>query len=616
MTPSSSPYLTKSDFKTARECPTKLFYKKSRYASRLDEDPYLAFLADGGYMVETMARALFPEGRELQGWENPEEAARMTQEAIEGGDGTFFEATILQPPRLARIDILGRRGRVLELIEVKSTSLDPGENPGAPFRGSRGGIASAWRPYLEDVTYQAILLERTFPQFEVRPFLCVIDKSKRATDGTTFDKFRMIPPPADQPRWRAEFEYLGDPAVLAKDHLLAIVDVSGEVAELREEVERIAMELAGSLGGGRVVKIPPHLGYHCKKCEYRLAPDKAKQLSGFSECWGPLARVEPHVLDLYRADQLGGRSRDVPGEMAAAGQAGFAAIPEDAIQGAVAIRQRIQIESTATGREWVAPELGKLLGGHSYPLHFIDFEGSRLALPYHVGMRPYEQVGFQWSCHTIRKPGGSIEHAEWLNAEDAFPNFDFARSLMKRVGSEGTVYIWSTYELTMLRDVRRQMAETGHDDRGLLSWIDAFVSESGFRVVDLCALARQHYLHPDMKGSVSIKAVFPAVWRANPDVRRLSCFRGLSHPTDPYKALPALPVGEDEDVVREGTGAIRAYQDMMFGLAREDKSMRQAYRQLLLQYCGLDTAAMVAVWWHWTQPRRRGFFSRIRGSLQ
>jgi len=139
---------------------------------------------------------------------------------------------------------------------------------------------------------------------------------------------------------------------------------------------------------------------------------------------------------------------------------------------------------------------------------------------------------------------------------------------MKQIGSEGTVYVWSTYELTMLRDVRRQMEETGHDDRELADWIDAIVSESGSRVVDLCALARQHYLHPDMKGSVSIKAVFPAVWRANPEVRGLACFRGLSHPSDPYKALPALPVGEDEDVVREGTGAIRAYQDMMFGLAR------------------------------------------------
>jgi hypothetical protein len=440
----------------------------------------------------------------------------------------------------------------------------------------------------------------------------VVDKSKRATAAVTFDKFRMTAPPAGQPRWRAEFAYLGDVEELRRDHLLAIVDVSAEAAELRDEVERIAGVLAESLASGQVAKIAPRPGYLCKKCEYRLGPGAEHQRSGFAECWGKLAAVQPHVLDLYRADQLGGRNRDVPGEMAAAGQAGFDAIPADAFQGVAAVRQRIQIEATTTGREWIAPELPALLQQHAYPLHFIDFEGSRLALPYHERMRPYEQVGFQWSCHTIRQPGGAIEHAEWLNDQDAFPNFAFARSLMERLGTAGTVYIWSTYELTMLRDVRRQMEEADHQDPALASWIDEVVQEGGTRVVDLCALARQSYLHPEMKGSVSIKAVFPAVWRANPDVRELSCFRGLQHPSDPYKALPALPVGDDEEVVREGTGAIRAYQDMMFGLARENPALRKTYRQMLLRYCGLDTAAMVAVWWHWTQPRRsRNWLSRL-----
>jgi hypothetical protein len=284
--------------------------------------------------------------------------------------------------------------------------------------------------------------------------------------------------------------------------------------------------------------------------------------------------------------------------------ASFADIPDDAFQGAVAERQRIQIASTASGREWRAPDLATRLAAHPYPLHFIDFEGSRIALPYHVGMRPYEQVGFQWSCHTLRSPDAADapEHAEWLNDTDAFPNFAFARSLMERIGSEGTVYTWSPYESTMLRDVRRQMEETGHRDPELAAWLDEFLEGRHGRIVDLCALCRESYFHPDMKGSVSIKAVLPAVWRSRPEVRRLACFHGLDDPEDPYHALPALPVGDDEEVVREGTGAIRAYQDLMFGLAREDPALRATYRRLLLQYCRLDTAAMVGVWWHWTHP--------------
>lgn len=57
--------LTKSDFKVARTCGTKLYYRKLGYPTTSDDDPYLEFLADGGYMIEAIAKLLFPEGREI-----------------------------------------------------------------------------------------------------------------------------------------------------------------------------------------------------------------------------------------------------------------------------------------------------------------------------------------------------------------------------------------------------------------------------------------------------------------------------------------------------------------------------------------------------------------------
>ena len=70
---------------------------------------------------------------------------------------------------------------------------------------------------------------------------------------------------------------------------------------------------------------------------------------------------------------------------------------------------------------------------------------------------------------------------------------------------------------------------------------------------------------------------------------------------DPYQTLSALPFDGDDagdDVVREGVGAVRAYQDMIFtaDAAPDEQASR---RQLLLQYCQLDTAAMVMIWQHW-----------------
>lgn len=49
-------YLTKSRFKLAAECPTKLSYVgKSDYVDRSANDSFLAALAEGGYQVGELA---------------------------------------------------------------------------------------------------------------------------------------------------------------------------------------------------------------------------------------------------------------------------------------------------------------------------------------------------------------------------------------------------------------------------------------------------------------------------------------------------------------------------------------------------------------------------------
>jgi hypothetical protein len=127
------------------------------------------------------------------------------------------------------------------------------------------------------------------------------------------------------------------------------------------------------------------------------------------------------------------------------------------------------------------------------------------------------------------------------------------------------------------------------------------------RIRDLHELARQHYFHPRMGGRTSIKVVLPAAWEADAALRQHPWFAAYNkvdaagRPLDPYRTLPALPFGGDEageDVVREGVGAVRAHQDLVF--AHNPAPGAQAgRRQLLLQYCQLDTSAMVMIWRHW-----------------
>ncbi|MDF2378440.1 MAG: DUF2779 domain-containing protein, partial [Verrucomicrobiales bacterium] len=327
--------------------------------------------------------------------------------------------------------------------------------------------------------------------------------------------------------------------------------------------------------------------------------------NGFRECWGNFAETSPHLLDLYRIDLVGGKNHNFVEEMIDRGSASLLDIPEERLSGAAATRQLQQIDCQSSGTEWISPDLPRQLRELPKPFHFIDFEASRLAIPYHDGMRPYELAAFQWSCHTLDDFDTSIRHEEWLNDEEAFPNFAFARSLRNCIGDEGTVFIYSHYEISTLKEVRRQMDDYEEKDESLAEWLDWMTDEGNPRVVDLLPLAKDHYVHPEMKGSLSIKYLLPAVWLHNPALREIEVFSEYVGRDDdgnllnPYDVLPALPIGDAAEAIREGTGAMRAYQEMMFGLSSQNPESRESLRQLLLQYCKLDTAAMVMIWRHW-----------------
>jgi hypothetical protein len=108
--------------------------------------------------------------------------------------------------------------------------------------------------------------------------------------------------------------------------------------------------------------------------------------------------------------------------------------------------------------EFLLNEFNDAITKIQYPLHFIDFETCTMAVPFHKGMKPFQNVIFQWSCHTLYQDG-RIEHSEWLNVSDYYPNFEFAKSLKKQIGNTGTVLTWSSYENTQLRAIKNTLKE-------------------------------------------------------------------------------------------------------------------------------------------------------------
>lgn len=605
--------LSKSDFKAACDCPTKLYYREMNYPSTKEGDPYLLMLAEGGFMVETVAKLMYPGGIHLEYSGSSLENAKATLTALEDDKVTLFEATLLAGRKLARADILVKDGNTFRLIEVKAKSFDSTENAariaegkGNCFRLKRKPfpIAEKWLPYFQDVAFQVLVLGEMFPRATIEPYLCLVDKSRRTTiDGLPkwFHIERRLNRAGLAAAHRAYYD--GDVERLCTDRLVAEVSVADEVAEIIDDVREAAQIFEDSLHP-TLRKLKPIPRLDCGKCEYRLTGPAL--LNGFAECWGSHANTQPSILDLYQASRLNGRAGPLVDELIAAGKVSLLDIPEDACikkdggVGSIATRQRIQLSNTRANSTWKGEELTVALESAEYPLHFIDFEVARLALPAHVRMRPYGQLAFQWSCHTLASPEAQLTHAEWLNDRDYWPNADFARSLRRQIGDTGTVLTWSPFEGSTLKEVAPELALFGEEDKDLTDWITALTS--GSRILDLNRVALNAYFHPGMGGRTSIKVVLDAIWKTDSGMR--ARFEEIMKvpavaDEDPYAALPPLVINEIEQNVVEGTGAIRAYQAMMYGVEREDTETRAAWRQLLLQYCKLDTLAMVLIWEHW-----------------
>ena len=649
-----SPYLTKSDFKACFDCRTKLFYRKNSYPTSIDENEYIQFLADGGFMIETVAKAKYPAGVDLVAERDPLKALEQTQALIAANpNAVVFEAAAVFGKFQARIDILRREGQTLHLIEVKSASLkskedDEDDDANSPFLGIKGenkGRPNAkWKPYLLDVAFQAWVLRQVFPDYDVKPWLCVVNKSHLATAAETLDHFTLVRDPL-KPKARPEVTYNGNLSALRGSGLLTYREVSKETAMLMPEVTSQASKLAALIGPKAVVKRvqEPIADFYkeCRTCEYRFKGTTAPKQHGFAECWGTQAAAQPHILDLHRVTQIGSRETPDPvPKLLAGGHASLLDLKEDQLgkeDKAWQRRRHIQWSHSANGgQEYLPPALRNELhadqNAPGWPLFFLDFEACNVALPHHAGLRPYDRVAFQWSCHTLDRKG-KLTHAEWLNTGRDLPNFAFARSLRDQIGDKGTIYVWSPYEQSTLNRVLVQMEEwirrdakeavrvSGLGSRqeldALADWINQLLGhedEKGKRhdserIRDLHKLALKHYFHPEMLGRTSIKVVLPAVWRHDTALRSHPWFdRYLQQdangqPLDPYKTLPQLPLGgddDDEEAIIDGTGAIRVYQDLIFR-QETDPQLRANREQLLKQYCELDTAAMVMIWKHWAE---------------
>jgi predicted RecB family nuclease len=219
-------------------------------------------------------------------------------------------------------------------------------------------------------------------------------------------------------------------------------------------------------------------------------------------------------------------------------------------------RLRRACTSVQTGIPWFSPELENELRGLEYPLYCMDFETVNPCIPRFPGMRPYDQLPFQWSVYVQREPGATPEHFEFLAIDKGDPRPAFISALCDTLGDHGNIVVYS-----------QQFESQRLSDLGL--WLPEYsgrIKKIHRRLWDLLPVVRKHVYHPAFGGSYSLKSVLPALV---PDMS----YEGLE--------------------VADGQAAGLAWDLLIRGGL--NSSERERIEQALRAYCGLDTLALVEI---------------------
>ncbi len=268
------------------------------------------------------------------------------------------------------------------------------------------------------------------------------------------------------------------------------------------------------------------------------------------EIYRSLAKPEPYsIYDLCSpgAERIG--------KLESRGIKQLADIPSDFDLNA---KQALQVQVTKANAEIVnRDKIDTFIKELKYPLYFLDYETLMSVVPYFDGIRPYQQLPFQYSLHVLDSPDAELRHTEYLHRDNSNPAEPLARQLLADIGTSGSVLVW--YE----NFEKSRNTELGD----LLPQYREVFANLNARVVDLMLpFANGWYAHKDFFGSASIKKVLPVL------VPKLS-----------YKVLG----------IQEGGAAQRLWMEAVLDGKRA--SEREQILADLVDYCGLDTLAMVEI---------------------
>ena len=218
-------------------------------------------------------------------------------------------------------------------------------------------------------------------------------------------------------------------------------------------------------------------------------------------------------------------------------------------------QQRIQQACVARGEPYVDRDaIQNFLSSLEYPIYYLDFETIGTALPLFNGVRPYQNIPFQFSLHVVKDVFSQPEHFSFLTSSTDDPRPDLLDSLRNSIGNEGSILVYAKgFEEGILRDLAQSFP--AYSD-----WVVQICD----RLVDLLKpFSSFYYYHPSQKGNASLKRILPLI-----------IGRGY----------------EDLDI-NDGRIASLSFLSATFGNMLETE--KTEVMKNLEEYCGRDTEGMI-----------------------
>jgi hypothetical protein len=330
-----------------------------------------------------------------------------------------------------------------------------------------------------------------------------------------------------------QFVYQGDGNY---DGLLVEHDLTEEVKSVDPRVEDLVAHAREAISNG-VPDVP--VGAHCSTpydCTFQ------------NHCW-------PGAAEYPIAGLKGSKAK--LGQYVADGYCDIRDVPADEITADTQMRIH---HVTCEGVPEVLDGANRILAGLAYPRYYLDFETISPAVPFWAGTRPYQAVPVQWSCHIDDGSGdgsfASMRHEEFLDLSGKPPMRALAESLIDCLADSGPVLMYTNYEEQVIRTLADMFPDLRRDLHKIVD-----------RLFDLHPVVKDHYYHPDMLGSWSIKAVLPTI---NPEMD--------------YKKLEGI---------QEGTAASNGFLEAIN--PETDMVRKLELEEQLRRYCRFDTEAMVEI---------------------